>query len=775
MALSASSAAAFALHNRLLLLQAERGGEALAISHRDVHFEIDSKPVNPDAAKRRELGRGRFGNVWAAQLHSPVAASSESASRSTPIPVAVKAVKRLSSESPDPQVVIRDLESELNAMWQLRGCAHIVQLHGYCVYPAPAHTDEYHLIMERMGMNLENYMKLHTHSTPPEPGRIYITWLQRVSWCLQLCLGTASAHAKGINHDLKPGNCLLSEDGQTLKLGDFGLAHIKKELDATTTLGRHAGGTTRFMSPEQWRFHHFKQVFAAKELRAGIDKSRTKGFHRRVDVWAIGCCMQQIFSGDPPFKCILPDLLKSACVGRQCDLEPCINELLDDCPPHIRPRIQQLIRACMQVANPPASELARELQFIIQMQMEGGEALLQSLRIPLLPANSESSFVASSYKSPPDSSFNFRSLRLGLGVELAPSPAPTMLSAASDLMWALSLVGGFVATTAWTVASHVGSISNAIISANSHTRAASVSNPSQRSAASAAESSDTVVFSYSDSNSAGGGEGDFVQHQQQQHGRASSSSLASLSSMPPLAATVTGEYDESQYSTPQPKRLKSSSAAAAIAAAAATAAALSDPTSSRAASRAASRFAPSFSSSSTSSSSSSSVASSAHSSAIIFSGGAVATATSVVEEEAENEDGDGDEEMRSGSNLSRHTRASMCMSPRSRQPHARATRTTRSPAAAAISSSNAAALAAAVAASYGAAPAPAASSRPRGRRPPCVEAFIDASLLSAGPASTGPDSAPVANTNTDSSSNSNNSNSKAAKTNKRARSGGAGH
>jgi serine/threonine-protein kinase len=73
-----------------------------------------------------------------------------------------------------------------------------------------------------------------------------------ISIAIQLARALDHAHRRGIVHrDVKPGNILLMEKGQTVKITDFGIARLDRSDDLQKT---HAGtvlGTPRYMSPEQ--------------------------------------------------------------------------------------------------------------------------------------------------------------------------------------------------------------------------------------------------------------------------------------------------------------------------------------------------------------------------------------------------------------------------------------------------------------------------------------------------------------------------------------------
>ena len=99
------------------------------------------------------------------------------------------------------------------------------------------------------------------------------------------CSGLAYAHRSGVVHlDVKPDNLICRDDGR-LKILDFGLARVVA-VDETQT--RHSAGTLRYMSPEQ--------------LNGG-------NVDHRSDVFAIGCVLYEVLTGQPAFGSTWPDVL----------------------------------------------------------------------------------------------------------------------------------------------------------------------------------------------------------------------------------------------------------------------------------------------------------------------------------------------------------------------------------------------------------------------------------------------------------------------------------
>ncbi|TGZ50963.1 Mitogen-activated protein kinase kinase kinase 4 [Temnothorax longispinosus] len=101
----------------------------------------------------------------------------------------------------------------------------------------------------------------------------------------QLLSAVAALHSHGIVHrDIKTANIFLTDEGNCLKLGDFGSA---VQIKAHTTMpGELQGfvGTQAYMAPE---------VFM---------KSESSGHGRAADIWSVGCCIIEMASGRRPWS-----------------------------------------------------------------------------------------------------------------------------------------------------------------------------------------------------------------------------------------------------------------------------------------------------------------------------------------------------------------------------------------------------------------------------------------------------------------------------------------
>ena len=95
-----------------------------------------------------------------------------------------------------------------------------------------------------------------------------------------VCAALDFSHRHQIIHrDVKPGNVMLSQNGQ-VKVMDFGIARAMASGQATMTQTSAVIGTAQYLSPEQ---------------------ARGETVDARSDVYATGCLMYELLCGDPPF------------------------------------------------------------------------------------------------------------------------------------------------------------------------------------------------------------------------------------------------------------------------------------------------------------------------------------------------------------------------------------------------------------------------------------------------------------------------------------------
>jgi len=149
----------------------------------------------------------------------------------------------------------------------------------------------------------------------------------------QIAAGLEAAHAQGIVHrDLKPANVMLSPTGK-IKLLDFGLGKAWQEgegdpdltqsetVAADMTVGGVLLGTAAYMSPEQ---------------------ARGKRVDNRTDIWAFGCVLYEMLSGEKTFQGETVTDVLAALVTTEPNW--------DRLPESTAPPIRHLLRRCLQKA-----------------------------------------------------------------------------------------------------------------------------------------------------------------------------------------------------------------------------------------------------------------------------------------------------------------------------------------------------------------------------------------------------------------------------------------
>ena len=129
------------------------------------------------------------------------------------------------------------------------------------------------------GIKLSSYLKRKT-----------ISYEKGCDIGLQLLGGLSAAHARNIVHrDLKPSNIFLVFEAEhpspVVKIMDFGVSKMLGETSRITDTGVIVG-TIQYMAPEQ--------AAASKDIDC------------RVDIYAAGLILYELFTGYPPFEGI-PD------------------------------------------------------------------------------------------------------------------------------------------------------------------------------------------------------------------------------------------------------------------------------------------------------------------------------------------------------------------------------------------------------------------------------------------------------------------------------------
>lgn len=168
----------------------------------------------------------------------------------------------------------------------------------------------------------------------------------------QLADALRYAHAQGVVHrDIKPSNIVLSADGRSVKILDFGIARVEQcaatEQAAKTQAGQVLG-TPRYMSPEQ-------------ALGRDLDG--------RSDLFSVGVVLYELLTGRPAF-----DGASAATLALQItQQDPAPIDVTPECPRGLRFIIGKLL------AKRPEKRFADGAQLLEALQREkAAYALAQS-------------------------------------------------------------------------------------------------------------------------------------------------------------------------------------------------------------------------------------------------------------------------------------------------------------------------------------------------------------------------------------------------------------
>ncbi len=194
------------------------------------------------------------------------------------------------------------------------------------VYDAGQEEDYNYIVMEFVdGVTLQEYITGGKTLTPNEV----------VDVIFQCAKGLDYVHRQGVIHrDLKPGNIMLSHDGE-VKIMDFSIAHIDIGLDEHNT---ELLGSPMYMPPEQL--------------------SEEKRLVPQSDVYSLGASMYALLARKAPYKASNLDSL----IYQITNIDPeSLLELRPDIPEHIVAIVTQAMQKIIYNRHESAQLLAEDL------------------------------------------------------------------------------------------------------------------------------------------------------------------------------------------------------------------------------------------------------------------------------------------------------------------------------------------------------------------------------------------------------------------------------
>jgi serine/threonine protein kinase/HAMP domain-containing protein len=155
---------------------------------------------------------------------------------------------------------------------------------------------------------------------------------------IQLARALDYAHSRGIVHrDIKPGNIVRLKGTQTIKVTDFGIAHIDSGTGEQRTRSGEVLGTPQYMSPEQ-------------TIGEKIDG--------RSDLFSTGVVLYQMLTGQRPFQ---GESMVAIALKIAKDQPVALDKLRSDLPTPLRRIVERCLAKAPAQRFQTGKELADEL------------------------------------------------------------------------------------------------------------------------------------------------------------------------------------------------------------------------------------------------------------------------------------------------------------------------------------------------------------------------------------------------------------------------------
>ncbi len=263
----------------------------------------------------REIGRGAMGAVYLAfdptQKNRQVALKTMALSKAFQGDHLLEAQSRFFRES---AIAQRLHHSEIVTIFEANQ-----DLHQQLAYIAMEYLS---------GSTLEQY----TQALLPIPQVLYIGY--------RVALALDYAHTQGVVHrDIKPANVMFDIQTQSVKITDFGVAHL---ADAYRTQTGLVLGTPAYMSPEQ------------------LTGGRLDG---RSDLYALGVMLYQLLTGQLPYRADSTAALMHSIATQPA---PDIRLSRHEIPEPVSRLIATALQKRSELRYPSGQKMAQELQMLLQ-------------------------------------------------------------------------------------------------------------------------------------------------------------------------------------------------------------------------------------------------------------------------------------------------------------------------------------------------------------------------------------------------------------------------
>src|SRR6266571_1904777 len=230
------------------------------------------------------------------------------------------------------------------------------------VFDTGSEGDTWFIVMEYVdGRTLKDIIRAE--------GALY--WARAAEVAADVAGALAVAHARGIVHrDVKPGNVMLTTEGK-VKVMDFGIARATAVPSITQTSA--VVGTAQYIAPEQAQ---------------GLEVDG------RTDVYALGCCLYEMVTGQVPFSGPTP----VAIAYRHVREEPTPPRALN---PDVPPPLERVCLKAMAKRPEDRYQTAAEMQRDLE-RVRVGEPVTVAGPLPS-PSTSPGTTVTAPTTNPPTS------------------------------------------------------------------------------------------------------------------------------------------------------------------------------------------------------------------------------------------------------------------------------------------------------------------------------------------------------------------------------------
>lgn len=213
--------------------------------------ELGVTLIDEDALKKEaEIGKGGFGKVYRCKYEDKL--------------VAMKELFLTNEEKPES---LTEISNEINFIQKAQH-DNLPKFYGVMI----SKSNHLNLIFEYIkGDTLKDMLDKFDDK-------------QKLSCVMQLCEILEFLHNKKLIHrDIKPANIMI-EDGNKVRLIDFGISKIASK---TQTFTKNATGTTAYMAPECF------------DVDVEMDPTNDKpiAISGKLDLWAVGTLVSELFSG----------------------------------------------------------------------------------------------------------------------------------------------------------------------------------------------------------------------------------------------------------------------------------------------------------------------------------------------------------------------------------------------------------------------------------------------------------------------------------------------